>query len=264
MPLPPYLLYTFLTLFGLCIGSFLNVCIFRLPRERSVVFPRSFCPKCRASIGWYDNIPVFSYLLLRGKCRSCDRRISPQYPAVEILTAAFACWTYYYFGEWLPFALYYFLLICPLIVITFIDLEHRIIPDSISISGIFVGAVVHYIMTHGPITKVGLDIILGILIGGGFLALIGYGYEWLKKEEGLGGGDVKLAAMLGAFFGWKGILFILLVSSVIGSLVGVALLLFFGKERKYPIPYGPFLAVAAIIYLFAGDMIVGWYLGLMR
>lgn len=163
----------------------------------------------------------------------------------------------------MPYLLYYLFLICPLIIITFVDLEHRIIPDVITIPGIAIGAFTRYMMMHGNWMAVGTDVLLGIVVGGGFLALIGFGYEWIKKREGLGGGDIKMAAMLGAFFGWKGIIFILLMSSIIGSLAGIVLLVVFKKGSKYAIPYGPFLAIGTIIYLFWGGIILNWYLALV-
>lgn len=261
IPLP--LIYTFLILFGLIIGSFINVCVFRLPRERSVVMPRSFCPKCRTPIKWYDNVPLISYILLLGRCRHCGRPISPRYPLIELLSALLSWFTYYHFNAWTPYLIYYLLLISPLIVVTFVDLEHRIIPDIISIPGIVAGALSSFILMHGKWTEIGVDILLGIVVGGGFLAIVGLGYEWIKKREGLGGGDIKLAAMLGAFFGWKGIIFILFLSSILGSIVGITLIVGLKKGMKYPIPYGPFLATGAVVYLFWGDAILNWYLGLM-
>lgn len=261
--IPIFAIYVVLVVFGLIVGSFLNVCIYRLPRGKSVICPRSFCPKCRAPIRWYDNIPLMSYIMLLGRCRACRRGISIQYPIVELLSA-FASWlVFYHFQEWLPYLFYYLLLIAPLIVITFIDLEHKIIPDVITLPGIVIGVLSRFTMMHGKWTVVGADVLLGIIVGGGFLALVGFGYEWLKKREGLGGGDVKLAAMLGAFFGWKGVIFILFMSSVVGSVVGVALILIYKKGTKYAIPYGPFLAIGAVVYLFWGEIILNWYLGLM-
>lgn len=259
---PTYFVYAASIIFGLIIGSFLNVCIYRLPRERSVALPRSFCPNCRVMIKWYDNIPLVSYLLLLGRCRECKRHISFRYPAVEIISAFFSWFVIYHFQAPLPYLFYYLFLIAPLIVVTFIDLDHRIIPDVITIPGILIGAFSRYMLMHGTWQSVGLDIFLGILVGGGFLALVGFGYEWLKKIEGLGGGDVKLAAMLGAFFGWKGIIFILFLSSVIGSLIGIIYIVILKKGMKYALPYGPFLALGAIIYLFWGELILHWYLNL--
>jgi len=256
-------IYLLLIVLGLLIGSFLNVCIYRLPREKSVVRPRSFCPKCRTPIKWYDNIPLISYIILLGRCRSCRRSIPIRYPLVELCSAFFLWFLFFHFDAWKPCLIYYFLLIAPLIVVTFIDLEHRIIPDVISIPGIVAGALSQFLLMHGSWDVIGLDVLLGVVVGGGFLALVGFGYEFLKKREGLGGGDIKLAAMLGAFFGWKGIIFILFMSSVVGSFVGVILLTVFKKDTKFAIPYGPFLAIGAIVYLFWGEWILNWYFGLV-
>lgn len=260
---PTPVIYAALVIFGLIVGSFLNVCIFRLPREKSVVSPRSFCPKCRTPIRWYDNIPLVSYIVLSGRCRECRRHISFRYPLVELLSALFSWFVFYHFGSWTPYLFYYLFLVAPLIIITFIDLDFRLIPDAVTLPCIAVGVLSRFVMMHGKWSSVGFDVLLGILVGGGFLALVGFGYEWIKKREGLGGGDVKLAAMLGAFFGWKGIIFILFISSVIGSLAGVILILVYKKGLKYAIPYGPFLAAGAIIYLFWGETILNWYLNLI-
>lgn len=261
--IPVSILYPALIIFGLIMGSFLNVCIYRLPRDKSVVLPRSFCPKCRTPIKWYDNVPLFSYLLLRGRCRECHRPISFQYPLVELISGFLSWFIFYHFNDWTPYIIYYIFLAAPLIVITFIDLEHRIIPDLITLPGIVIGAASRFLTMHGSYFDVGLDIFLGILIGGGFLAIVGIGYELIKKREGLGGGDVKLAAMLGAFFGWKGVIFILFSSSVLGSFIGIILVLAYKKDMKFAVPYGPFLALGAIFFLFWGEPILNWYLGLI-
>lgn len=170
--------------------------------------------------------------------------------------------TFYHFGKLPEYLIYFCFLIAPLIVVTFIDLEHRLIPDVISIPGIAAGAMARLAFANGAWTPTLIDIILGVLVGGGFLCIVGLGYEWLKKQEGLGGGDVKLAAMLGAFFGWKAVIFILLVSSILGSVVGILLIVILKKGLKYAMPFGPFLVVAAYIYLFFGEKILTWYLGL--
>lgn len=260
--IPIQMIYLALILFGLIIGSFLNVCIYRLPREKSIVLPRSFCPKCRALIHWYDNVPVLSFLILKGKCRSCSRKISFRYPIVEILSAVFSCLIFYKFQAWLPYVFYFIFLSTSLIVITFIDLEHKLIPDLITLPGIIVGFAARQFLMHGDWYVVGIDSVLGVLVGGGVLALLGYSYEVIKKQEGIGGGDVKLAAMLGAFLGWKGIIFILFIGSVMGSIGGVILLLVYKKDSKYQIPFGPFLALGTFAYLFFGEAILSWYLSL--
>jgi leader peptidase (prepilin peptidase)/N-methyltransferase len=261
--LPTWFAYLAVALFGACVGSFLNVCIYRLPLGRSIVTPRSHCPRCRKPIHWYDNVPLLSYVVLQGKCRHCGAHISPRYIIVEALTVGLSLATYGHFGALPQFLIYFCFLVAPLIVVTFIDLEHRLIPDVISLPGIIAGAMARLAFnTGGNWTPVVIDIILGILVGGGFLSLVGLGYEWLKKQEGLGGGDVKLAAMLGAFFGWKAVIFILLVSSMLGSIVGLVLIFIFRKGLKYAMPFGPFIVAAAYVYLFFGERILNWYLGL--
>ncbi|MDO8722968.1 MAG: prepilin peptidase, partial [Syntrophales bacterium] len=191
-----------IALLGAAIGSFLNVCIRRVPAGESLVFPSSHCPKCNYSIRFYDNIPIISFLLLRGRCRNCREGISLQYPLVELLTAIMALLLFWKFGLTLKF-LFSFLFACVLIIITFIDLEHQIIPDVLTLPGIpvfFLAAV--FAMGVSP-----LEAVLGVLIGGGILYAIAFGYELITKREGMGGGDIKLLAMLGAFFGWKSLFF---------------------------------------------------------
>lgn len=249
--------------FGLCVGSFLNVCIHRMPLGQSVVRPRSRCPRCAAPIAWYDNLPLLSFFLLRGRCRACRGAIAWQYPLVEALTAGLSVATYLHFQAWPPYALYFCGLVAPLMVVTCIDLAHRIIPDLISLPGIAVGFLVRGALApHGAFIGEMTDAAIGMIAGGGVLWLVGAVYEKLKRQEGLGGGDVKLAAMLGAFLGWKALCFVLLVSSFLGSLVGLTMIVLFRKGLKYAIPFGPFLATAALLYLFFGDAVLGWYLGL--
>jgi len=253
---------------GLLVGSFLNVCIYRLPRGISIVRPRSFCPSCGKGVRWYDNVPLLSYVLLRGRCRDCGGRISVRYPIVEALSSVISLLVYYKFGRWDLYVIYYIFLSAPLILIIFVDLEHQIIPDLISIPGIFFGIISRFLVADGvslsgTFRDVAIDTILGILVGGGMLAVAGYLYYRLRKIEGIGGGDVKLAAMLGAFFGWQGAIVVLLVSSFLGSLVGLFLIFVLKKDTKYAIPYGPFLSVAAFIYLFFGRAILLWYTSLI-
>ena len=237
-----------ITLLGAVVGSFLNVCIRRIPVGESLVFPASHCPKCNHSIRFYDNIPIISFLLLRGRCRNCRESISLQYPLVELLTAIMALLLFWKFGLTLKF-LFSFLFACILIIITFIDLEHQIIPDVLTLPGIpvfFLAAVLA--MGVSP-----LEAVLGVLIGGGILYAIAFGYELITKREGMGGGDIKLLAMLGAFFGWKSLFFILLVSSFLGAIVGISVMLIKGKDMKYAVPFGPFLSLAALACIFWGD-----------
>jgi leader peptidase (prepilin peptidase) / N-methyltransferase len=244
-------------IFGGLIGSFLNVCIVRLPKEESIVFPGSHCPSCGHPVRFYDNIPIVSYLLLKGKCRHCGTSISIQYLLVEGITALSSVFLFMRFGISLTY-LFYFCFVAALIVITVIDLYHQIIPDVISLPGIGVGLlgslVIHRITF--------LDSLIGVIVGGGSLFLVAISYQWVVKREGMGGGDVKLLAMIGAFLGWKAVILTILLSSFIGSIVGIGIILARGKDSKYAIPFGPFLSLGAVIYLFYGDQMIRWYLGL--
>lgn len=239
---------------GACWGSFANVVILRLPRGESVATPRSHCPSCKKMISGFDNIPLVSFLLLKGACRNCGIKISPRYFLVEFLTGAlFAAvfWRFqgtYYFYEIL-------LLAWGLVVVSFIDLDHRILPDKFTLPGIligFAGALLNPERTF-------LDAFLGFLAGGGFLWAVAYIYFLLRKQEGMGGGDIKLLAWIGTIMGWRSIIFIILASSLFGSLVGLAFGLYRKSGFKTAIPFGPFIAFAAIIYWFAGEAITSAY-----
>jgi leader peptidase (prepilin peptidase)/N-methyltransferase len=246
-------------IFGAIVGSFLNVCIFRVPKEESIVTPGSHCPHCKTPIRFYDNIPLVSYLLLKGKCRHCNEPISFQYPLIEGLTAICSFVIIIKFGPSLNY-LFYFSFVAALIVITVIDLYYQIIPDVISIPGIGVGLL-------GSLFFPGitfLDSLIGVLVGGGSLFLVATLYQWLFKREGMGGGDVKLLAMIGGFLGWKSVILTILLSSFIGSIVGILVMIFKGKDFKTAIPFGPFLSIGAVISLFYGEFIIGWYFGLRR
>jgi leader peptidase (prepilin peptidase)/N-methyltransferase len=239
---------------GAVVGSFLNVLICRIPEGQSIVFPSSNCPKCRHPIRFYDNIPIISYLILRGKCRDCHEKISLRYPLVEAMTAAFSLLLFWKFGISMQY-LFSFIFVAALIVITFIDFDHQIIPDVISLPGIPFFCI-------GAIFFMGLTVwesLLGILIGGGCLFTIAFGYEVITKREGMGGGDIKLLAMLGAFLGWKSLFFILFVSSLLGAVIGISLMVLKGENMKYAVPFGPFLSVAAIAYLFVGLDVMNYF-----
>jgi leader peptidase (prepilin peptidase) / N-methyltransferase len=245
--------------FGAVVGSFLNVCICRMPKNESVVFPPSHCTKCDYVIRWYDNIPVLSYLLLRGRCRRCGERISLQYPLVEFINGALTVALLLKFGPSFVFAVL-FLFCSALVVVTFIDLKHQIIPDVLTLPGIVIGFIVSFF-----IPQLGwLNSLIGILAGGGSLLLIAYGYQLLAKKDGMGGGDIKLLAMMGAFFGWKAILFIIFASSLVGSVIGITVMLAQKKDSTLAIPFGPFLASAAVLYIFYGNRIIFWYLNMGR
>lgn len=241
-------------IFGSCIGSFLNVCIYRLPHSKSIVYPSSACPGCNTPIRFYDNIPIFSFLLLRGKCRSCQAPISIRYPLIELMTGLFAVCAYRKFGL-TPEALISFLLIASLIVITFIDIDHRIIPDAISLPGIPIGFAASF---FSPVITY-LESLIGILVGGGSLLLVAWVYKLVTHKEGMGGGDIKLLAMIGAFVGWKGVLLTVFLSSAIGTLCGLLVMIRSGKNMKMAIPFGPFLAAGAMIHIFFGNDLIFWY-----
>lgn len=243
--------------FGMVVGSFLNVCICRMPKDESVVFPPSHCPQCQYQIRWYDNIPVISYLLLRGKCRGCATHISFQYPLVELLNGVLSLLLFLRFGPTIAFAVL-FIFCSALVVITFIDLEHQIIPDEISLSGIVIGFVLSFFIPG----HTWLNSLLGIVLGGGSLLLVAYLYQFLTGKDGMGGGDIKLLAMMGAFLGWKAIPFIIFASSLVGSVIGITIMTMQKKDSKLAIPFGPYLAFGAVLYIFYGKPLIRWYLGL--
>ena len=246
-------------IFGGIVGSFLNVCIFRLPKEESIIWPGSHCPLCEKPIKFYDNIPLVSYLLLRGRCRYCKESISIQYPLVEGISALSSLLLFMKFGPSLIY-IFYFAFVAALIVITVIDLHHQIIPDVISLPGIGVGLLASLIISR--ITF--LNSLIGILLGGGSLFIVATLYQWLFKREGMGGGDVKLLAMIGAFLGWKAVIVTILLSSLIGSITGIIIMGLKGKDFKYAIPFGPFLSLGAVIALFCEAEIINWYLHFNR
>lgn len=243
------ILELFAFVFGAVVGSFLNVCIFRIPAKKSIVRPLSQCPNCHHPIRFYDNIPIISFIILRAKCRDCGEKISWRYPLIELITAILALLLFMKFGLTLNF-LVFFIFTAVLITITFIDLDHQIIPDVLSLPGIpafFLAAIF--------IVKVPwLEALIGLLIGGGVLFLIAFVYEFITKREGMGGGDIKLLAMIGGFFGWKSLIFVLLFSSFAGALVGVTVMIIHKKDMKYAVPFGPFLSAAAVAYIFLGDV----------
>ena len=235
---------------GGIIGSFLNVCIYRLPREKSIVTPGSSCPHCGKSISFYHNVPLVSYLMLRGKCRHCGTDFGPIFrgrasygsavrsplPRVGAIVGA---------GSLSPFC-------HVLIVISFIDLEFRIIPDTLSLGGLLVGVGFSFFRA-GFNYK---DAFWGILLGGGVLWVIAFMYELVRKQEGMGGGDIKFLAMIGAFCGIKGVLFSLVSGSLLGSLVGIPLMIVKHADAKYALPFGPFLSFGAVLYVLTGDRII--------
>ncbi len=257
--MPLYLIEIFIFIFGLCIGSFLNVCIYRLPASQSIAHPRSKCPECGTLIAFYDNIPLFSYLWLKGRCRHCGVTIGLRYPTVELLGGLFALATYLKFDLNVE-ALIYFAFIACLLVVTFIDLDHRIIPDVITLPGIPICFAASFALPDMTYQAA----LLGILVGGGSLFLVAWVYSLITKKEGMGGGDIKLLAMMGALVGWKGVVFTIFVSSLVGTLSGLAVMLQSRKGMKLAVPFGPFLAIGVITYIFFGTRLIDWYLNLLR
>lgn len=249
---------------GTIIGSFLNVCIGRIPNDESVVFPPSHCPMCKAPIAFYDNFPLLSYLWLRGKCRVCHEGISPRYVVVELLTGLVALALYFRFGLSYTFVVS-FVFAAAMIVISLIDLDVRIVPDVISLPGIIVGLVFsvvgYFVFTDAfEIIPNPLSSLTGILVGGGFLLATAWIYEKVTGVDGMGGGDIKLLAMIGAFLGWPSIPVTLFVASVLGSVIGVGLMLATGAGRRLALPFAPFLCSGALIYLFYGEALIRFYL----
>jgi leader peptidase (prepilin peptidase)/N-methyltransferase len=235
-------------IFGAAVGSFLNVCIYRMPAKTSIIKPGSRCPHCLKPLHFYDNIPIISYIILRGKCRNCGGKISWRYPMVELLTAVLTLMLFLKFGLTIKFFTY-FVYFAVLIIITFIDLDHQIIPDVLTLPGIPIFTLAAIFLIQRPWTEA----VLGLLIGGGVLLAIAMGYELITKREGMGGGDIKLLAMIGGFLGWKSLIFILLFSSLFGAIVGFTLILIKKTDMKYAVPFGPFLAAAVVAYVFWGE-----------
>lgn len=252
--------YLIVFIFGAIIGSFLNVCIYRLPLGRSIVTPHSYCPSCKHPIKWYDNVPLISYLVLLGRCRNCKKRIPVRYFIVELVTALSGCVLLYYFSLGAPFFAYA-LFTLMLITIIFIDIEHQEIPDVLSIPGIFLGMILMTVLqldSSGSYARSLLNSALGVLAGGGSMFLLGLIGEAVFKKEALGGGDVKLMAMIGAFLGWKlaGLTFFL--APVLGSGIGLFMKIRFKKEE---IAYGPYLSIGGFISLLYGDKILKYLFG---
>ena len=253
-------------IFGTMMGSFLNVCIVRLPLEKSIVFPASHCVGCKTPIPWYDNVPLLSYTLLLGKCRFCQQPIAIRYFIVEALTGV-SFWAFYQHFGLTPIFFAYLVMLAGFIVATFVDLEHRIIPDEVSIGGMFVGVVLSFFIpalhhtpaTHGwtflpHLQSFGYSL-LGLLVGGGSIYLMGVLGDIIFRKESMGGGDVKLMAMMGAFMGWKLTLLTFFIAPFFGAVWGVIEKI---RTKESAIAYGPFLVIGALISLFKGEEIIRW------
>ncbi len=251
------MIYLLAFFFGSIVGSFLNVCIYRLPKKQSVISPSSRCPHCGEPIKFYDNIPIISYLFLRGKCRHCKAEISFRYPVVEILTGLLSLGLLVKYGLTFQYWLL-FLFIALLIIITFVDLDYQLIPDIISLPGIFLGFGASFLLPGMSWS----ESLAGLFAGGGFLFLVAVGYKMLTGREGMGGGDIKLLAMVGAWCGWKALPFIIFSSSLIGVITGLGSGIVKKQGLRSRIPFGPFISLASIIYLFFGPLLIHWYLNL--
>ena len=255
MNLEPFQL-TLLIVLGLAVGSFLNVCIHRLPRGESLTLPPSRCPACEYRLRWFDNIPVVSYALLAGRCRKCRNPISIRYPLVELTTMALFVMHGEVFG-WSALLVPRLLFACAMVVLFAVDLEHHLLPNVITLPAIAIGLISSAVLPPGIV-----DALIGVVVGGGVLWLIGEAYFRYSGHEGMGGGDVKMLAMIGAFLGWKLVLVTLVLSSVAGSLIGLFVILLKRGGMKYALPYGTFLALGALVASLAGDQIVNWYVSL--
>ena len=275
--LPPLFLLVFVGIVGALIGSFLNVVIHRVPHEESIVFPNSRCPACGAGIRFYDNVPVLSWMLLRGRCRDCRTSISARYPAVELLTAALFALTFWFRSGWtlsLPFDLVFVALIVALV---FIDAEHMILPNVITYPGLALALVARVVvpnlygvefLTRGAlagwpdwlVSLVGAA--LGALIGGGFLWIAGWLWERARGVEAMGLGDVKMMFMVGAYLGWPLTVLTIFIGVLGGSLAGVALMVRRGeRDTQMLLPFGIFLGLGALVSLLFGTQIADWYAG---
>jgi len=250
----PITFQVFVFVLGCCLGSFYNVVIHRLPRHESLISPGSRCPACGKSIAFYDNIPVASFIVLGAKCRWCRAPISPRYPLVELLTGILALLLFRRYGPNLQFGIEFFF-VSLLLIIALIDLDTFLIPDVLSLPGIVLGFLFSFFTPRLSWN----DSLLGIFLGGGLLYLIATGYALARKKEGMGGGDIKLLGMIGAFIGWPGVVFTVLVSSIAGLVVTIPLMLFKGKGLGSEIPYGPFLSFGAASYIFWGQFLIHWY-----
>jgi len=245
-----------LAVVGLAVGSFLNVCIHRLPREQSLNSPPSRCPHCEYRLRWFDNIPVVSYAILGGRCRKCRSRISIRYPIVELVTMLLFVVHGAVFG-WTALLIPRLVFACAMVVLFAIDFEHHLLPNAITLPGVAVGLIASTVLPPGII-----DALIGVLVGGGVLWLIGEAYFRYSGQEGMGGGDVKMLAMIGAFLGWKLVLVTLVLSSITGSMIGLVVIAIRKGGMKYALPYGTFLALGALVASLAGEAIVSWYVGL--
>ena len=251
-------IFLIIFILGVCIGSFLNVCIYRIPKDQSIIFPRSSCPFCKKKIPIYFNIPLISFLILKGKCKYCLKPISLLYPAIELLTGFFALILFIKFGFTLK-TLFWFVFICVLLIISFIDIATQTIPDIISLPCIIMFSSSCFFIPEISFK----DTLIGIFTGGGILCFVALLYYLVRKEHGMGGGDIKLMAMIGAATGFKGVLFTIFTGSILGTLLGIIIILKKNEDIKFKIPFGPFLSAGAITYIFFGKQLIYWYFNVL-
>jgi leader peptidase (prepilin peptidase)/N-methyltransferase len=251
-------LIVLLAALGLIVGSFLNVCIHRLPRRESVNWPGSHCTACNRTLSWYENIPLVSWLVLRGRCRTCGNRISVMYPLVELVTSVLFVAGYMIYG-WTPMLAVRLAFACAMVVLFAIDLQHHLLPNIITVPGVVIGFGLSLMLPPGW-----KDSLIGLAAGGGLLFAIAEGYYRLRGVEGLGMGDVKMLAMIGAFLGWKLMLVTLILASFAGSVIGVGIIALGRGGMKAALPFGTFLAVGALTAAVVGDPLVEWYTGFYR
>ena len=254
-------------IFGLMFGSFLNVCVYRLPRNLSIVSPGSFCPHCRKEIAWFDNIPLLSYLVLLGRCRHCRKKITPRYFLVELLTGLLLLLLYLHFGISAAFFAFS-LFVLGLILVSFIDWEHYVISGPVVYPGMPLGLIFNFIFPEMMAPSASRlfalrESFVGLLAGAGVIFLIRWIASKLLKKEAMGEGDILLLGMIGAFLGWRLILITLFAASIIGSVVGITLIALGVKKRHDPIPFGPFLSLGAVIALFYGNTLLDYYMRLV-
>lgn len=248
----------FITLLGLCLGSFANVIIYRLPAGKSIVLPRSACLQCKKQLAWYHNIPIISWLFLKGKCAYCKSRISFRYPLVEFIVGLLFLMSYKTIGlQWFLIEFLYFSF--ALVVVSAIDFDHYILPDVFTLSGILIGL---FGAALNP-DRLFMDSLLGVLLGGGLLWGVAFFYFLWRKQEGMGGGDIKLLAWIGAVLGWQAIPFVILFASLVGTFVGLSLIVSQKNSLKSTLPFGPYLSLGAVAYVFVGNELGLLYMNLI-
>ncbi|OYZ21190.1 MAG: prepilin peptidase [Bdellovibrio sp. 28-41-41] len=248
LQLPTEVQYFFFFLVGSILGSFANVVIYRLPEDLSVIRPGSHCYQCKKPVRWYDNIPILTWFILKGRCRNCGVAFSWRYPFVEFLTGLLFVLSFHFIGyKW--FLLEVLIFQFGIVVCSFIDFDHMILPDEYTLSGIVIGLLGAWLNPERQF----LEAFLGVLFGGGFLWFMAYAYYLLSKNEGMGGGDIKLLGWMGALLGWKAIPFVIMTSAILGSVIGIAIAVKNKDGLKTAIPFGPYLAFGGVLYIFGGN-----------